>query len=71
MGVLNIPSNSLGPSPSQRPEIGPYLFRHACKLGFEELVSKHRERPLAGRSPWLKVKIQTLRAMNRMKEMFG
>ncbi|WP_311966883.1 ATP-dependent DNA ligase [Bradyrhizobium australiense] len=39
-------------------EIGPDLFRYACLLGFEGLVSKHRERPYrGGRSPhWMKVK---------------
>ena len=26
-------------------EIGPDLFRHACLLGLEGLVSKHRDRP--------------------------
>ena len=39
-------------------EIGPDLFRHACLMGLEGLVSKHRDRPCrAGRSPyWVKVK---------------
>jgi bifunctional non-homologous end joining protein LigD len=39
-------------------EIGPDLNRHACLMGLEGLVPKHRERPYrAGRSPnWLKVK---------------
>lgn len=39
-------------------EIGPDLFRHACLMGLEGLVSKHRDRPYrAGRSPhWIKVK---------------
>ena len=33
-------------------EIGPDLFRHACLMGLEGLVSKHRERPYrGGRSP--------------------
>ena len=33
-------------------EIGPDLFRHACLLGLEGLVSKRRDRPYrAGRSP--------------------
>ena len=32
-------------------EIGPDLFRHACLMGLEGLVSKHRDRPCrAGRS---------------------
>src|SRR4051794_6134012 len=29
-------------------EIGPELFRHACLLGLEGLVSKHRDRPYRG-----------------------
>ena len=39
-------------------EIGPDLYRQACLLGLEGLVSKHRDRPYrAGRSPhWIKVK---------------
>jgi bifunctional non-homologous end joining protein LigD len=39
-------------------EIGPDLFRHACLMGLEGLVSKHKDRPCrAGRSPhWVKVK---------------
>ena len=39
-------------------EIGPDLFRAACNMGLEGLVSKRRDRPYrAGRSPyWLKVK---------------
>jgi ATP-dependent DNA ligase len=39
-------------------EIGPDLFRHACKFGLEGMVSKRREsRYRAGRSPdWIKVK---------------
>jgi hypothetical protein len=33
-------------------EIGPDLFRHACLMGLEGLVSKHKDRPYrAGRSP--------------------
>jgi bifunctional non-homologous end joining protein LigD len=37
-------------------EIGPDLFRHACLMGLEGMVSKHRDRPYrAGRSPnWLR-----------------
>ena len=39
-------------------EIGPDLFRHACLMGLEGMVSKRRDRPYrAGRSPdWIKVK---------------
>jgi bifunctional non-homologous end joining protein LigD len=30
-------------APFEQGEIGPHLFRHACKLGLERLVSKHRD----------------------------
>jgi bifunctional non-homologous end joining protein LigD len=44
-------------NPFERGEIGPKLFRAACRMGLEGLVSKHRERPYqAGRSKhWIKV----------------
>jgi bifunctional non-homologous end joining protein LigD len=39
-------------------EIGPDLYRHACLMGLQGLVSKHKDRPYrAGRSPhWIKIK---------------
>jgi bifunctional non-homologous end joining protein LigD len=47
-------------------EIGPDLFRHACLMGLEGIVSKHKDRPYrAGRSKhWIKVKNRTSTAMN-------
>jgi bifunctional non-homologous end joining protein LigD len=53
-------------------EIGPDLYRHACLMGLEGLVSKHRDRPYrAGRSPhWIKVKNPGSPAMNRAKDAF-
>jgi bifunctional non-homologous end joining protein LigD len=41
-------------------EIGPDLFRHACLMGLEGMVSKHRESSYrGGRSDrWIKVKNQ-------------
>jgi bifunctional non-homologous end joining protein LigD len=53
-------------------EIGPDLFRQACKFGLEGLVSKRRDRPYrAGRSPdWIKVKNRTHPALDRVKESF-
>jgi bifunctional non-homologous end joining protein LigD len=49
-------------------EIGPDLFRHACLMGLEGLVSKHKDRPYrAGRSPhWVKVKNREHAAMSRV-----
>jgi len=53
-------------------EIGPDLFRAACRFGLEGLVSKHRDRGYrAGTSPnWVKVKNPKHPAMNRVKEAF-
>src|SRR4051812_21298046 len=54
-------------------EIGPDLFRHACLLGLEGLVSKRKEsRYRAGRSPdWVKVKNPASPAMTRAKDAFS
>jgi bifunctional non-homologous end joining protein LigD len=54
-------------------EIGPDLFRAACNLGSEGLVSKRRDRPYrAGRSPdWIKVKNRSHPAIDRVKEAFA
>jgi bifunctional non-homologous end joining protein LigD len=42
-------------APFEQGEIGPDLFRHACLMGLEGLVSKHRDRPYPRRSPsWVK-----------------
>jgi bifunctional non-homologous end joining protein LigD len=51
-------------------EIGPDLFRQACKFGLEGLVSKRRDPPYrAGRSPhWIKVKNRKHAAMARAKD---
>jgi bifunctional non-homologous end joining protein LigD len=57
-------------NPFERGEIGPELFRAACRMGLEGLVSKHRERPYqAGRSKhWVKVKNRTHPAMYRVMD---
>jgi bifunctional non-homologous end joining protein LigD len=51
-------------------EIGPAMFKHACKLGLEGIVSKHRDRAYrAGRSlHWLKVKNPASPAMMRVED---
>jgi bifunctional non-homologous end joining protein LigD len=56
----------------ERGEIGPDLFRHACMLGLEGLVSKRNDRPYrAGVSPsWVKVKNPEHPAMARVKDAF-
>jgi ATP-dependent DNA ligase len=57
----------------EQDEIGPDLFRQACKFGLEGMVSKRRDRPYrAGRSPdWIKVKNRQHPAMERVKEAFS
>jgi len=52
-------------------EIGPDLFRAACGMGLEGLVSKRRDRPYqSGRSKyWLKVKNRKHPAMGRVMEI--
>ena len=54
-------------------EIGPDLYRHACLMGLEGLVSKHKDRPYrAGRSPhWIKIKNRKHLAMSRVMDTFS
>jgi bifunctional non-homologous end joining protein LigD len=54
-------------------EIGPDLFRAACRMGLEGLVSKRRDRPYrGGRCPdWVKVKNRSHPALNRVKDAFA
>ena len=60
-------------APFEAGEIGPDLFRAACRLGLEGLVSKRRDRPYqAGRSKdWLKVKNRMHPAMSRVMDARG
>jgi bifunctional non-homologous end joining protein LigD len=60
-------------APTEQGEIGPDLFRAACRMGLEGLVSKRRDRPYqAGRSKhWVKVKNRKHPAMSRVMEAFG
>ena len=57
----------------EQAEIGPDQFRHACLMGLEGLVSKHKDRPYrAGRSPhWVKVKNRQHPAMERVMDTFS
>ena len=51
-------------------EDGPTVFKHACKLGLEGIVSKRRDSPYhSGRSSdWLKMKNPTHAAVKREEE---
>ena len=53
-------------------EIGPDLFRHACLLGLEGLVSKHRASPYRGGRfrHWVKVKNRQHPAFSRVLDQF-
>ena len=53
-------------------EICPYLFRQACMMGLEGVVSMHRDRPYrTGRSPhWVKVKNRK-HAFSRVQDQSG
>ena len=59
-------------NPFERGEIGPDLFRAACRIALEGLVSKRRDRPYrAGRSKdWIKIKNRKHPAMERVMESF-
>jgi bifunctional non-homologous end joining protein LigD len=57
-------------NPFERGELGPDLFRAACHMGLEGLVSKRRDRPYqAGLCRhWIKVKNRKHPAMDRVME---
>ena len=54
-------------------EIGPDLFRHACLMGLEGLVPKHRDSLYRGGrfDRWVKVKNRQHPAFSRVKDAFG
>jgi bifunctional non-homologous end joining protein LigD len=60
-------------APFEQGEIGPDLFRAACQMGLEGLVSKRRDRPYQrGRSKhWIKIKNRKHPAISRVIESFA
>jgi bifunctional non-homologous end joining protein LigD len=60
-------------APFEQGEIGPDLFRHACLMGLEGLVSKHRDSVYrGGRSDrWIKVKNRQHPAFSPVRDEFG
>jgi ATP-dependent DNA ligase len=60
--------NGIFISDFEQGEIGPDLFRAACRMGLEGLVSKHRDRPYRGgrQKHWIKVKNRKHPAMDRV-----
>ena len=69
-GRTNYPACCVQLAPFEQGEIGPDLFKAACSMGLEGLVSKRRDRPYrAGRSPdWIKVKNPKSPAMVRAND---
>ena len=65
-------SEGVHAAPYEQGEIGPDLFRHACLIGLEGMVSKHRERAYgAGRcTHWIKVKNPNHPAYRRAQDQF-
>jgi bifunctional non-homologous end joining protein LigD len=51
-------------------EIGPDLFRAACRMGLEGIVSEHRGRAYTGGKckHWIKVKNHAHSAYNRVRD---
>jgi bifunctional non-homologous end joining protein LigD len=60
-------------NPFETGAIGPDLFRVACGMGLEGLVSKRADRPYrGGKSPyWIKVRNRTHHAFDRVKRAFA
>ena len=60
-------------APFEQGEIGPDLFRAACNMGLEGMVSKRADRPYrAGRSKdWVTVKNRKHPAMSRLKDQLA
>jgi len=60
-------------APSEQGEIGPDLFRHACLMGLEELMSKHCDSAYRGGrfDRWIKVKNRSHPAFSRVMDAFG
>jgi ATP-dependent DNA ligase len=59
-------------APFEQGEIDPDLFRHACLMGLEGLVSKHESSYRAGRfDRWIKVKNRQHPAFSRVMDQFS
>ena len=54
-------------------EIGPDLFRHACLMGLEGMVSKHRESLIAAAGSGIGSRSRTgsIRRSARVRDQFG
>ena len=65
--------NGIHLAPFEQGKIGPDLFRHACLMGLEGPVSKHRDSPYRGGrfDRWVKVKNRQQPALSRLLYQFG
>jgi bifunctional non-homologous end joining protein LigD len=65
-------SEGIHAAPYEQGEIGPDLFRHACLLGLEGIISKHRERAYGADrcTHWIKVKNPKHPAYWRVQDQF-
>jgi ATP-dependent DNA ligase len=65
-------SEGIFPAQFEQGEIGPDLFRHACMMGLEGMVSKHADRAYGtGRcTHWIKNKNPEHPAYSRVKDQF-
>ena len=72
-GCWRAASTGSSSSDFEQGEIGPDLFRHACLMGLEGMVSKHRESTYRGGRfrHWIKVKNRQHPAFGRVQDQFG
>ena len=70
--LLAMAGDGIHLAPFEQGEIGPDLFRHACLMGLEGLVSKHRESLYRGGrfDRWVKVKNRKHPAFSRVMDAF-
>ena len=68
-GLLRLPHDGIAPNEQFKGD-GAMIYKHACALGCEGIVSKRLGSPYrAGRSPrWLKIKNPDAPAVRRLEE---
>jgi bifunctional non-homologous end joining protein LigD len=66
-------ANDIFVAPFEQGENGPDLFRHACLMGLEGMVSEHRESAYRGGRfrHWIKVKNPQHPAFASVQDQFG
>ena len=57
-------------APFEQGEIGPDLFKAACNMGLEGMVSKRADRPYRAGQDWVKVKNRNHPALDRVMDSF-